>query len=174
MTILSSLSARMMSSDSRKAWHSGRFQELRFSGRLSVMRATPASASRSRMSSGHSLSVFHWSGMRFLHAGFAPYCAVFEAMSSVGQCPQRIGMRDFLGRIAYIWDMTKMKDRLSPEQVAAARERRLEAMHLQEIEGNPLDEQDIAMFEMFECEGWDHERRRAYILAQARATAAAK
>ena len=53
--------------------------------------------------------------------------------------------------------MTKVKDRLSPEQVAAARERRLEAMHLQEIEGNPLDAEDIAMFEMFEREGWDHE-----------------
>ena len=65
--------------------------------------------------------------------------------------------------------MTKMKDRLSPEQVAVARERRLEAMHLQEIEGNPLDEQDIAMFEMFEREGWDHERCLAYILEQARA-----
>jgi len=70
--------------------------------------------------------------------------------------------------------MTKVKGCLSSEQVAAARERRLEAMHLQEIEGNPLDEEDVAMFEMFEREGWDHERRRAYILAQARATADAK
>jgi hypothetical protein len=64
--------------------------------------------------------------------------------------------------------MTKVKDRLSPEQVAEARERRLEAMHLQEIGGNPLDAEDIAMFEMFEREGWSHERCRAYILAQAR------
>ena len=70
--------------------------------------------------------------------------------------------------------MTKVKDRLSPEEVAVARERRLEAMHLEEIEGNPLDAEDVAMFEMFEREGWDHERRRAYILAQARATADAK
>ncbi len=38
-------------------------------------------------------------------------------------------------------------------------------MHLQEIEGNPLDAEDIAMFEMFEREGWSHERRRAYITA---------
>lgn len=66
--------------------------------------------------------------------------------------------------------MAKVADRLSPEEIAAARERRLEAMHLQVIEGNPLDEEDIAMFEMFEREGWDHERRRAYILAQARAS----
>ena len=65
--------------------------------------------------------------------------------------------------------MTKVKDRLSPEQIAAARERRLEAMHLQEIEGNPLDAEDIAMFEMFEREGWDDERCIAYILEQAHA-----
>jgi len=64
--------------------------------------------------------------------------------------------------------MTKIKDRLTPEQVAVARERRLEAMHLQEIEGNPLDAEDIAMFEMFEREGWDDERCIAYILEQAR------
>jgi len=38
------------------------------------------------------------------------------------------------------------------------------AMRLQEIEGNPLSADDIAMFEMFEREGWSDERRRAYIL----------
>jgi hypothetical protein len=65
--------------------------------------------------------------------------------------------------------MSKVADRLSPKQVAATRKRRLEAMHLQAIEGNPLDEQDIAMFEMFEREGWDDERCIAYILEQARA-----
>ncbi|HET6234395.1 MAG TPA: hypothetical protein VFE41_05415 [Acetobacteraceae bacterium] len=45
-------------------------------------------------------------------------------------------------------------------------------MRLQEIEGNPLDAVDVAMFEMFEREGWPHERRRAHILAQVRARAA--
>ena len=70
--------------------------------------------------------------------------------------------------------MAQVKDRLPPEQIATARDRRLEAMHLQVIEGNPFDEEDIAMFEMFEREGWDHERRRAYILAQAREAADAK
>jgi hypothetical protein len=70
--------------------------------------------------------------------------------------------------------MLKVAERLSPDEIAAARERRLEAMHLQEIEGNPLDAEDIAMFEMFEREGWNHERRRAYILARARAAADAK
>ena len=64
--------------------------------------------------------------------------------------------------------MSKVIDRLSLDEIAAARKRRLEAMHLQVIEGNPLDEEDIAMFEMFEREGWDHERRRAYILERAR------
>jgi hypothetical protein len=70
--------------------------------------------------------------------------------------------------------MTKVTDRLLPKDVAAARERLLEAMHMQTIEGNPLDEQDIAMFEMFEREGWDHERCRAYIIAEVLAAAAAK
>src|SRR5262245_18395488 len=68
ITTLSSLSARTRSSEERKASHSGRFQQLRMYGRLSVMRATPASASRSRMSSGHSLMMFHVSDMRSLRA----------------------------------------------------------------------------------------------------------
>ena len=75
---------------------------------------------------------------------------------------------DFFAQISYCVGMSKVADRLSPEEVAAARERRLEAMHLQVIEGNPLDEQDIAMFEMFEREGWDHERCIVYILEKAR------
>ncbi len=40
-------------------------------------------------------------------------------------------------------------------------------MRLLEIEGNPLTPEDIAMFEMFDREGWSHERRRAYIIAKA-------
>ncbi len=71
----------------------------------------------------------------------------------------------------YIIGMEKVRDRLSPQEIAAARQRRLEAMNLQAIEGNPLDHEDVAMFEMFEREGWDHERRRAYILRRARALA---
>jgi hypothetical protein len=61
-----------------------------------------------------------------------------------------------------------MDDRLSEEEVAAARERRLVAQKLQELEGNPLAAEDIAMFEMFERERWSHERRRAYIMEQFR------
>ena len=56
--------------------------------------------------------------------------------------------------------------------IADARGRRLAAMHLQEIERNPLTAEEIAMFEMFEREGWTHERRRAYILSLARPLAA--
>jgi hypothetical protein len=63
-------------------------------------------------------------------------------------------------------------DRLPEEEVAAARERRLIGQKLQELEGNPLSAEDIAMFEMFERERWPHERRRAFILEQARAKAA--
>ncbi|KKX30595.1 hypothetical protein [Rhizobium sp. LC145] len=46
-----------------------------------------------------------------------------------------------------------------------------EAAHLQAIEGNPLDAEQIAMFEMFAREGWSQEKRRAYILERARAAA---
>jgi hypothetical protein len=61
---------------------------------------------------------------------------------------------------------------LSPSEVARSRKRRLAAMHLQEIEGNPLSADQVAMFEMFEREAWTHERRRAYILAKVRPLAA--
>lgn len=57
---------------------------------------------------------------------------------------------------------------LTETEIAAARVRRLEAMRLQEIEGNPLDAEDIAMFEMFEREAWPHEKCLAYILERAR------
>lgn len=62
--------------------------------------------------------------------------------------------------------------RLSPSEVEAARKRRLAAMRLQEIEGNPLSADQVEMFEMFEAEAWPHERRRAYILAKAAPLAA--
>jgi hypothetical protein len=58
--------------------------------------------------------------------------------------------------------------KLSKAEVAELRKLRLEAMNLQDIEGNPFDAEDIAMFEMFEREGWTHERRHAHITALAR------
>ncbi len=61
----------------------------------------------------------------------------------------------------------KLDRTLTDEQVAAAKRRRLEAMRLQEIEGNPLDAEQVAMFEMFEREKWSHERRLAYIAERA-------
>ena len=42
-----------------------------------------------------------------------------------------------------------------------------EACHLQAMENNPLDADDLAMFEMFEREGWSQQQRRDYILAKA-------
>ena len=56
--------------------------------------------------------------------------------------------------------------KLSKAEIARLRQLRLEAMNLQAIEGNPLDAEDIAMFEMFEREGWSDERCRAYILTR--------
>ena len=41
-----------------------------------------------------------------------------------------------------------------------------EAIHLQEMEDNPLTAEEVAMFEMFEREGWSAEKRREYILSQ--------
>ena len=61
--------------------------------------------------------------------------------------------------------------RLTKAEVADARQRFREAVHLQAMESNPFDAEDIAMFEMFEREAWPHEKRRAYILEQAKAVA---
>ncbi|WP_242187187.1 hypothetical protein [Sphingomonas sp. CARO-RG-8B-R24-01] len=55
-------------------------------------------------------------------------------------------------------------DHLSEDQVAATRARRISFMGLLEIESNPLTDEDVAMFEMFERERWPHERCRQYIL----------
>lgn len=67
--------------------------------------------------------------------------------------------------------MTMTGKTLTEKQVAEAKARRLVAQHLQTIESNPLDGDDIAMFEMFEREAWPHERRIAYIREKAEAAA---
>lgn len=41
-----------------------------------------------------------------------------------------------------------------------------DSAHLQALEGNPLAAGEIAMFEMFEREGWSADERHAHILAQ--------
>lgn len=61
-----------------------------------------------------------------------------------------------------------MTDLLSEEDVAAAHKRLLDAQKLQEIEGNPLSADDLAMFEMFERERWPHDRCTAYIIEKYR------
>lgn len=43
------------------------------------------------------------------------------------------------------------------------RQRTREAAHLQAIEGNPLDAEDFAMFEMFDREGFSVEEQLAYV-----------
>ena len=43
-----------------------------------------------------------------------------------------------------------------------------EAIWLQEIESNPFDDEDIALFDLFDHRGWSPEQRRAYIIAQAK------
>ncbi len=43
------------------------------------------------------------------------------------------------------------------------RQRTLEAAHLQAIEGNPLSAEDLAMFEMFDREGFSVEEQLAYV-----------
>ena len=42
-----------------------------------------------------------------------------------------------------------------------------EAAHLQALESNPLDAEQMAMFEMFERESWSDEKRLAYIRSRA-------
>lgn len=67
--------------------------------------------------------------------------------------------------------MKNKYETLSKSQIADAKQLRLDAMHLQEIENNPLDVSQIAMFEMFEREGWSHEDRIAFIKARITDTA---
>ena len=56
------------------------------------------------------------------------------------------------------------KAKLEPGPKGAANAEPLaEAAHLQAIEGNPLSPSELAMFEMFEREGWPPEKRRARI-----------
>jgi hypothetical protein len=66
-------------------------------------------------------------------------------------------------------------DSVGPRDLASyaqAVKRRLVAMRLHEIEGNPLSADQVVMFEMFERQQWSAEQRRAYILAKASLLAA--
>lgn len=66
-----------------------------------------------------------------------------------------------------------MSDLLTEAEVAEAHELLLEAMHLQVMQDNPLDAEQIAMFEMFERERWSHEKCIAHIIERAKARAKA-
>ena len=63
--------------------------------------------------------------------------------------------------------MENIEKPLTNKEIEIRRERRLEAMHLQEIEGNPLSSEQVEMFEMFEREGWSDERCHEYIMKRA-------
>ena len=47
-------------------------------------------------------------------------------------------------------------------------QRRKEAIHMQVIEENPLDEKDIALLEMFDRKGWSDQQRIDYITRSAK------
>ena len=64
--------------------------------------------------------------------------------------------------------MARMQHGSSSATTVATNGRLAEAAHLQAIEGNPLTAEEIAMFEMFEREGWSPERRRAHIARRIR------
>lgn len=70
--------------------------------------------------------------------------------------------------LKHIVRMKKIDQKPDPADVAEARKWRQEAAHLQDIEGNPLDAEQIEMFEMFEREGWPHEERRAYMAGRSK------
>jgi hypothetical protein len=42
-----------------------------------------------------------------------------------------------------------------------------EALHLQRIENNPLNAEQVAMFAKFEAEGWSKEKRLAHLRKRA-------
>ena len=52
------------------------------------------------------------------------------------------------------------------DKLLTLNEKLQDAAHLQALEGNPLNADELAMFEMFEREDWSPEKRRAYILDQ--------
>jgi hypothetical protein len=61
-----------------------------------------------------------------------------------------------------------MGSKLSANGARSHGKRLAEAMRLQEIENNPLDAEDVALFEMFEREGWSQARRLEYLREWAR------
>lgn len=63
---------------------------------------------------------------------------------------------------------------LTDEELALAIKRRKDGVEMHRISGDPLDAEDIAMFEMFERERWSHEKCLAYIKDQVKRRQEAK
>ena len=62
--------------------------------------------------------------------------------------------------------------KLFPNMAPEERSSLLFAMRLQEIESNPLDAEQIAMFEMFDRDGLTDEQCRAHLINRAMQSAA--
>ena len=91
-------------------------------------------------------------------------CPTWTSLKTRGACPEVRSVLHSERLRAISTGMSKIDPRPVARDRAAERQRRLEAMHLQELEGNPLTADEVAMFEMFEREGWSHDRCRSYIL----------
>lgn len=64
--------------------------------------------------------------------------------------------------------------KISERELAERRRRGKVAMHLQEIEDNPLTPEEVEMFEMFDRERWSDERCHEYIMNRVQKLAAPK
>jgi hypothetical protein len=64
--------------------------------------------------------------------------------------------------------MTLHSKKPTQQDLAAMHRRRMEAMHLQEIEGNPLDSEQVSMFDMFDRDEWTDEQIKAHLDARAK------
>ena len=81
--------------------------------------------------------------------------------NAIGRAVQAVA---FVDAAWYGPAMSKRQNHSDSAASAAPSQLLAEAAHLQAIEGNPLTVEEIAMFEMFEREGWSPKRRRAHIL----------
>lgn len=67
--------------------------------------------------------------------------------------------------------LRKESAHFSPKEQAARKSRFREGLKLHEIENNPLGDESLAMFAMFDQEDWPDRQRRASILDKARSRA---
>ncbi len=100
------------------------------------------------------------------HVSIAGYRIAFE-LASLQQAWPRLRSLEKLAFFRAIWYDWGMLENLEKELKSR------EAAHLQALESNPLDAEQMAMFEMFEREGWRYEQRLAYIRDRAEKVATA-